>query len=300
MVTHSMFCFDTIIIIIITSCVEAEEIEERGERRRQRIQQNSFHCGYVNDESEDVIQSMRDLIEAVRYNSNNNTTHHHHFNPTNTMEELEETRKSHTVSSSLESKKVAATGSSSGGNVSFLSLKAVDKIEMGKETRKKPTFALRVLVQERLADIIAVDIAGYQNHVDMKDTTLSITMNQLNYAAEKWHIPQTAWNDFRAVSFEVLYFIGEHALITRGSDALFDLTPHEFHKLFAPLIASMGDFDTMNHWLSITEVLSDADLRRSSRYSLLDDPPQSYSNLNEHDDYDDDDDDHPFDSHTIT
>ena len=214
MVTHSMFCFDTI-IIIITSCVEAEEIEERGERRRQRIQQNSFHCGYVNDESEDVIQSMRDLIEAVRYNSNNNTNHH--FNQTNTMEELEETRKNHTVSSSIDSKKVAAS-SSSGGNVSFLSLKAVDKIEMGKETRKKPTFALRVLVQERLADIIAVDIAGYQNHVDMKDTTLSITMNQLNYAAEKWHIPQTAWNDFRAVSFEVLYFIGEHALITRGSE----------------------------------------------------------------------------------
>ncbi len=267
--------------------VEEEEIEERGERRRQRIQQNSFHCGNMNggrtSQQQDVIQSMRDLIEAVRYNSNNdNNNSNNHFSRTNNNMEALET--SHDPSMDATSKKAAS------GNISFLSLKAVDKIEMGKETRKKPTFALRVLVQERLADIIAVDIAGYQNHVDMKDTTLSITMNKLTYAADKWHIPQTARNAFRAVSFEVLYFIGEHALITRGSDALFDLTPHEFHKLFAPLIASMGDFDTMSRWLSFTEVLSEADLRRSSRYSLLD-PPQSYSNL---------DDDDPFDSHTIT
>uniref|UniRef100_A0A7S2WL92 Uncharacterized protein n=1 Tax=Eucampia antarctica TaxID=49252 RepID=A0A7S2WL92_9STRA len=141
---------------------------------------------------------------------------------------------------------------------------------MGKETRKKPTFALRVLVQERLADIIAVDVAGYQSHVEINGSTLSVTIDKLSDTANKWMIPRIGRKAFRAVAFEILYFVGERSLVTRGSDALFDLTPLEFHKLFVPLIASMGDFDAMSNWLEKTEVLAEADLKRdASKYSFL-------------------------------
>jgi hypothetical protein len=64
------------------------------------------------------------------------------------------------------------------------------------------------------------------------------------------------------VAFETLYFVGEHGLITRGADALYDLTPFEFHGLFSPLLASMGDAETMEGWLESTDVLADVDLRR--------------------------------------
>jgi hypothetical protein len=89
-----------------------------------------------------------------------------------------------------------------------------------------------------------------------------VTISLLKQAADKWLIPRRARKAFRSVSFEVLYFVGEHGLITRGADALYeDLTPFEFHGLFAPFLAALGDAETMETWLSSTEMLAEVDLR---------------------------------------
>ena len=130
------------------------------------------------------------------------------------------------------------------------------------ETARKPSFALRVLVQERFAEIIATDIAGFQSSIEIRENTLSVTIDTLKETADKWLIPRRARKAFRAVAFECLYFVGEHGLITRGADALYDLTPFEFHGLFSPLLASMGDAETMEGWLASTDILADVDLRR--------------------------------------
>ena len=129
--------------------------------------------------------------------------------------------------------------------------------------RKKPSFALRALVQERFAEIIATDVAGYQNSIEIKDCTLTVTIDVLKKVAEKWLIPRRARKAFRAVSFEALYFVGEHGLITRGAEALFSLSPIEFHQLFSPLLASFGDAESMESWLESSQALADVDLSTS-------------------------------------
>ena len=129
--------------------------------------------------------------------------------------------------------------------------------------RKKPSFALRALVQERFAEIIATDVAGYQSSIEVKDCTLTVSIDVLKKVAEKWLIPRRARKAFRAVSFEALYFVGEHGLITRGADALFSLSPIEFHQIFSPLLASFGDAETMESWLERTQPLADVDLSTS-------------------------------------
>lgn len=127
-------------------------------------------------------------------------------------------------------------------------------------TIRKPSFALRCLVQERFAGIIAIDIAGYQSSIEIKENTLSVTIDSLKDTADKWLVPRRARKAFRAVAFEALYFVGEHGLITSGADALFALTPFEFHGLFSPLLAAMGDADAMENWLTRTKVLAEVDL----------------------------------------
>ena len=57
-----------------------------------------------------------------------------------------------------------------------------------------------------------------------------------------------------------MFFVGERDLICQGAKALFDLTPAEFHGIFAPLLAAMGDADTMDDWLASTESLAEVDL----------------------------------------
>jgi Ion channel len=152
-----------------------------------------------------------------------------------------------------------------GPDSEFLSIRSNQKLykhSLRDSTLRKPSFALRVLVQERLAEIIATEIAGNQNNVEIKDNTLIVTISLLKQAADKWLIPRRARKAFRSVSFEVLYFVGEHGLITRGADALYeDLTPFEFHGLFAPFLAALGDAETMETWLSSTEMLAEVDLR---------------------------------------
>lgn len=157
--------------------------------------------------------------------------------------------------------KSIASGSSDSRYLSMRSSVMKPVLGDSNEPMRKPSFALRLLVQERFAEIIATDIAGYQSSIEIKENTLSVTIDTLRETAEKWHIPRRARKAFRAVAFEALYFVGEHGLITKGAKALFALTPFEFHGLFSPLLAALGDAGTMEDWLASTEVLAEYDLK---------------------------------------
>ena len=224
---------------------------DTGGMRRNRILSNSMAVSSAagdTDEENDgkvaarppgrTMQSMRDVIRAVRSNVTASQTPGGGYDLGSTEFELLSIR----------------------SNKPMVSHAAHSIFRKG--TARKPSFALRVLVQERMAEIIATEIAGYQSSIDIKENTLSVTINTLKDTADKWLIPRRARKAFRAVAFETLYFVGEHGLITRGADALYDLTPFEFHGLFSHLLASMGDAETMEGWLASTDILADVDLRR--------------------------------------
>lgn len=141
---------------------------------------------------------------------------------------------------------------------------------------KKPTFALRVLIQERLARIIAREVAGFQSNVAIKNNTLKVTIDSLKQTCEKWFIPRRATKAFRSVAFETLYFVGERQLIVRGVDAIFELTPVEMQGLYGPVLAAMGDAGTMEAWLNRTQILADTEFQDNAdemdfKLNLLDD-----------------------------
>lgn len=220
---------------------------ETGNRRRERIIENSKgsalggnnSSGETDGEAPSIndrtMKSMKDVIRAVR----------------NSM-------------SVGEGNRIGATDMNTSQFMSIRSNQIMTSQSMIRSIQtRKPSFALRVLVQERFAEIIAIEVAGFHSSIEIKDLTLSVTIDSLNETADKWSVPRRARKAFRAVAFEVLYFVGEHGLITRGADALYDLTPFEFHGLFSTLVAAMGDADTMEGWLESTDTLALVDLQRT-------------------------------------
>lgn len=223
---------------------------ESGNQRRQKIMENTIISKVDGKGGALTMQSMRDVVKRVRSNLDSE--------------------------SSIRS----------GPDVHFMSIRSTQTMTthngiLRQVQTRKPSFALRVLVQERFAQIIATDIAGYQSAVDIKDTTLTLKIESMIDTADKWCIPRRARKPFRAVAFEVLYFVGEHGLVTRGAEALFDLSPFEFHGLFSPLVAAMGDAETMETWLSNTEVLAAADLPKLS-FDEVDDRTKETQNKPTH------------------
>lgn len=94
----------------------------------------------------------------------------------------------------------------------LLSLKA--SMDSPDDIDARPCFSLRTLVKERLAAIIANDIAGSQSIVDIQqDNTLSVTLGRAKATAEKWFIPRRERKAFRVVAFEAIFF-GGRARIT--------------------------------------------------------------------------------------
>lgn len=208
---------------------------DSGNRRRQRIVENS-HGGQTADGA--TMQSMRDVLRTV------------HSNLSAAVKDANQ-----------------AGAIRKGPDNQFMTIRSTQIMKTHgilrrKGASKKPSFALRVLVQERFAEIIATDIAGFHSNIEIEENTLKVTIDVLQEIADKWLVPRRARKPFRAVAFEVLYFVGEHGLVTRGANALYDLTPFEFHGLFAPLLAAMGDADSMEGWLDNTDVLAAADLSR--------------------------------------
>ena len=123
----------------------------------------------------------------------------------------------------------------------------------------EPNFELRVLVKERLAYIIAAEVAGRRSSLKTEDEDgkLTIYLGGTRDAADKWMIPRSCRRVFRAVAFEAMLFVGEANLVQSGVDVLFELNPMEFPRIFSPLLASMGDKATLRDWLVSTDVLWD-------------------------------------------
>ena len=228
-------------------------------RRRQRILENSNTNSSTGGDSNQhdeapggrTMQSMRDIVRAVRRNL------------------IAQQQKNNPQGGKGGAKLATAEAAAvirSGPAVQFMSIRSTETMQshaMGRRVKtRKPSFALRVIVQERFAEIIAIEIAGFQSSIEIKENTLSVTIDSMQVTADKWLIPRRARKAFRAVAFEVLYFVGEHGLIVRGADALYDLSPCEFHGVVSPLVAAMGDAETMEGWLASTDVLAEVDLRR--------------------------------------
>lgn len=120
-----------------------------------------------------------------------------------------------------------------------------------------PDFNLRVQVKERMAFIVAEEIAGKNSSLTTEDRagTLSVFLGGTVEAGDKWMIPRAARRAFRAVAFEALLFVGESTLVRDGSEALFRLTPMEFHRIFSPVLVAMGDTHALEGWLTSTELM---------------------------------------------
>eukprot|EP00980_Cylindrotheca_fusiformis_P030590 scaffold25078_cov132-Cylindrotheca_fusiformis.AAC.2 len=123
------------------------------------------------------------------------------------------------------------------------------------KSSEQPCFRLRVQVQQRLAEIIANDLVGGEHYVDVQDTMIVIKIGQWKEVVAKWRIPSGAWKAFRAAALDAMMLAGERNLIRQGPDALFQLSPDEFHSIFSSLVAAMGDAETLQGWLNSTEHL---------------------------------------------
>ena len=125
-------------------------------------------------------------------------------------------------------------------------------------TDTTPNFYLRVKVKERLAYIVANEVAGRNSSLTTGDKPgmISVYLGGTVQAAEKWMIPRSARPAFCAVAFEALLYIGEKQLMEEGVSALHRLTPLQFHRIFSPFLVAMGsDKETLQSWLTSTDVL---------------------------------------------
>ena len=120
---------------------------------------------------------------------------------------------------------------------------------------RKPSLPLILLVQERMAHIIATEIAGHVSPCTVKsESTLSVTLESMDKVLDKWLIPAGPVEEaFRVVALEALVVVGEHRLVTQGADAVFALGPFQVMEIFLPILAAMADAGTMEGWLARTE-----------------------------------------------
>jgi hypothetical protein len=126
------------------------------------------------------------------------------------------------------------------------------------EAHSRPSFALRTLVKERLANIIAIQIAGSQSRVleVHNGSSLLIKLGRARQTADSWNIPRCARKTFCVVAFEAVFYVGESAVLSRGVNAFYDLAPKDFHRIFSPLVVSFGDSEMLESWLASTDHLA--------------------------------------------
>ena len=132
---------------------------------------------------------------------------------------------------------------------------------------RQPSFALLVLVQERLITILAHEINVFDTNAVVKDTTFVFTINKFKDTAEKWNVPDGARDAFSQIVFESLIYVGEKRCAIENLQAFLRLTPLECHKLFSPFLGALEDAGTMEAWLALTEELA-ASLRSIATFSM--------------------------------
>ena len=121
---------------------------------------------------------------------------------------------------------------------------------------RKPSFALQVLMQERLITILAEEVTAVFADFFEKDSTFVVAVEPLQAIAEKWKIPAGAREAFALVAFEATVYVGEERMVMAGTNAFLKLTPFECHTLFSPLLSAFEDAGTMEGWLATTEEIA--------------------------------------------
>ena len=127
----------------------------------------------------------------------------------------------HTYTKEINNTIGSLIGGSTTESLRFLSLQP---------TGSKPPFALRVLVKERLAAIIAHEIAGGDHSVDLQDDYIVVRIGMWKEITRKWFIPSGSWKTFRAAALESMMLVGERSLIKEGPAAFYRLSPSEFQS----------------------------------------------------------------------
>jgi len=121
---------------------------------------------------------------------------------------------------------------------------------------RKPSFSLQVLMQERLATILAEEIAGGCSDFVEKNLTYVFTIDDLQETVKKWKIPAGAQEAFCVAAFDVIAFLGEKRLVINRTEAILNLTPADCHDLLSAVLAAYEDAGTMEGWLASTEELA--------------------------------------------
>lgn len=205
-----------------------------GQTYREQIQLLS-----ISSDVSSADGSMRAVLDAVFFKENKK-----HFEATNQNQNQD---------AATNTSSISRTATNGGGSRS-------------QQHHRENNFTLRIQVQERIARIIAVEVAGYHSRSEIQDSTASIDMPMLSETMDKWIIPRSARSAFRAVAFETILYVGERGLIVQGADAIFDLSPREFQALFAPFLAAMTmtnneHEDVMRRWLLGTNLMADVELK---------------------------------------
>lgn len=139
-------------------------------------------------------------------------------------------------------------------------MKTAEKIENIKSVpqdaapNNSVSLQLRANVQQRLAYIISKEFCNEELKVEIKND-ISLTFLTWKEVSERWMIPRKAKNTFKAVSCNVVMFVGTNALRRQGLSALLELDLNDFHKLFNPFTVSMGSSECMEAWMLSTNPL---------------------------------------------
>lgn len=139
-----------------------------------------------------------------------------------------------------------------------------ENVEIAVTPRKdtKASSYLRLLVQERIAQIIQYEILLRENSVisssqRKKYDTITVHFLEMKEVAEKWLIPLRARESFAVVTMDLLITFGKDGL-RRGQ--LFDQPHTRFQRIFMPVMAAMEPLTILETWLASTEMLITNDL----------------------------------------
>ncbi len=122
-------------------------------------------------------------------------------------------------------------------------------------TTSTPSLSLRTRVQERLARIICTEFCKEEPTVEIKGSDVTLTFAKWKATTEAWMIPKKARETFKAVSCDIILSIGTNAIREKKVNALLELDPNDFQRMFGPFTVAMGSAECMEAWIVNTEPL---------------------------------------------
>jgi hypothetical protein len=211
------------------------------------------------DVQEDAYQKQPKLIRTISNLSLNETVMSTHFS---TMKDLVDRihymlHEGAHVNHYRHSTKVLFGSSGAESNVNTTpTLEAVEESLASQPATTGPSLALRILVQERLAEIIAMSCTSLSSKLKVSQPdTLLLSMNNLTDVVSTWKIPSKARDAFYRVAFHVMAYVGLYDLQKEGSAVLLQLPPHTCYTLLAPFVVALGSVSAMERWKLTTDII---------------------------------------------